>query len=246
MAATTFAPRHRWDRAFFLIFVLAGWGAVWMGFAGEVAKRLRGGADYAAPLILLVHIAAFTGWMVLLSVQVLLIEGRRPGLHRRLGVIGLVLLPVMIVSAIGAEIYSQRFYSPRFPANLNFFIAPLMQMLAFGLLAAGAFLRRGNAAAHKRLIVLATSIILVAAYNRWWGEPLYEMFGDGFWGMIVHNFAGPNLLILLAMLYDLVTRRRIHPVYLIAAPLILAAELAASAVYHSAFWPGLVRTLVGL
>jgi hypothetical protein len=27
---------------------------------------------------------------------------------------------------------------------------------------------------------------------------------------------------------------------------VLAAELAASAVHHSAFWPGLVRTLVGL
>jgi hypothetical protein len=78
------------------------------------------------------------------------------------------------------------------------------------------------------------------------GVEMTTMFGDGFWGMIIHNFAGPNLLILLAMLYDLVTRRRIHPVYLIATPLILAAELAASALYHSAFWPGLVRTLVGL
>jgi uncharacterized membrane protein len=246
MASSAFPPRHRWDRAFFVLFVLAGWAAVWMGFAGEVAKRFRGEADYAAPLILLVHIAAFAAWMALLTVQVLLIETRRLALHRKLGLLGLLLLPVMIVSAIGAEIYSQRFYSPRFPGNLNFFVAPLMQMIAFGLLAAGAFLRRGDAAAHKRLILLATSIILVAAYNRWWGEALYERFGDGFWGMIVHNFAGPDLLILIAMLYDLLTRGRVHRVYLIAAPAILAAELAASVIYHSAFWPGVVRSLVGL
>ena len=246
MRSNAFALRHRWDRAFFILFVLAGWVSVLMGFAGEVAKRFRGEADYAAPLILFVHIFAFTGWMTLLTVQVLLIEMKRPRLHRRLGVIALVLIPVMIVSAIGAEVYSQRFYSPRFPANLNFFIAPLLQMLAFGLLAAAALLKRADASAHKRLILLATSIILVAAYNRWWGEALYERFGDGFWGMIVHNFAGPDLLILLAMLYDLATRRRIHRAYLIAAPLILAGELAASAIYHSAFWPGVVKTLVGL
>lgn len=246
MASHAFLARHRWDRAFFILFVLAGWGAVWMGFAGEVAKRFQGEADYAAPSILLVHIIAFAGWMALLAVQVLLIEVKRPALHRRLGLIALILIPVMIVSAIGAEVYSQRFYSPRFPANLNFFIAPLLQMLAFGLLAVAALLKRGDAAAHKRLILLATSVILVAAYNRWWGDALYEHFGDGFWGMIVHNFAGPDLLILIAMLYDLATRRRIHRIYLIAAPLILAGELAASAIYHSAFWPGVARTLVGL
>ena len=74
-------------------------------------------------------------------------------------------------------------------------------MLVFLVCASMALLLRKDSAAHKRLILLGTSMILVAAYNPWWGESLCQLFSDGFLGMIVHNFAGPNMLMAVATAY---------------------------------------------
>jgi hypothetical protein len=246
MAAREFAVWHRWDRNLALLFVIAAWAAVLVGFYPAVSARWRGEADFPAPLILQLHVFAFAAWLCLLTAQVPLIRTSRTAWHMRLGLFGAILVPVLVVTAIGAEAYSQRFYSPQYPGNLRFFIAPLFSMLVFACAACGGVLRRRHPAAHKRLMMLATAMILVAAYNRWWGEALYEWFGDGLWGMIIRNFAGPDLLFVVLIGYDLVTRRRVHPVLAICVSAILAGEFAASAVYHSDWWPDVVRELVGI
>ncbi|HPU15975.1 MAG TPA: hypothetical protein PK808_07810, partial [Polymorphobacter sp.] len=184
MANSTFLQQHKCDRNFFLAFVAIGWVLIFIGFAPSVTRRLTGEADYPASMMLQAHVVVFVGWMVLLTAQVLLVRAGRRDIHRMLGVAGVILIPVMVVTGIGAEIHSQRFYSPKYPENYRFFIAPLMQMLVFALCAGAAIARRRESAAHKRLIVLATAMALVAATNRWWGESLYQVFGDGFWGMI--------------------------------------------------------------
>ena len=246
MSNDPFAARHRLDRAFFAGFVAISWLAILAGFAESVQQRLDGHADYPAPLILVLHVFVFTAWMLLLTVQVALVGAGRASLHRTLGIAGLLLVPMMIVTGFGAEIFSQRFYTPKYPGNAAFFIAPVVEMGMFAVAAALAFQQRHNAPRHKRLMLIATSMILAAAFNRWWGQPIYGLMGDGFWGMLLRTFLGPDLLILLAVLYDLLTRRRVHPVFMIAMPLIIAAELATSMIYHSPVWPPLVRAMLGL
>lgn len=241
-----FAPWHRWDRQFFLLYILAAWGVVFIGFYPSVSDRFQGHADYPAPIILQIHVFTFTAWLCLLTTQIMLVRVGRQDIHKLLGIAGIALIPVLLVTGIGAELHSQRFYSPKYPANLQFFIAPLVQMLVFATCASLAFLFRKDSPAHKRFILLATSMILVAAYNRWWGEGLYEIFGDGFWGMLIHNFAGPDMLMVAAMAYDAVTRHKIHWAYKIMVPLILAAELMASFIYHHPAWPPIAKGLVGL
>jgi hypothetical protein len=241
-----FAPWHRWDRNFFLLFVLAAWIATGIGFYPSVTERFTGQPDYVAPLVLQLHVFAFTGWLCLLSLQVLLVRTGRQPLHQRLGFLGALLVPVMVVTAIGAEIFSQRFYSAKYPENLRFFISPLSSMSLFALFAAMALLQRRQPAAHKRLILLATTVALVAAYNRWWGEALYALVGDGYAGMVIHNYAGIDLILILLVAYDWVTRRRIHAVYQWGVPLIFVSQLIGTFIYHSEMWPGIVRRLVGL
>jgi uncharacterized membrane protein len=241
-----FAVQHKWDRSFFLAFVTVGWLVVIAGFTGELVKRAHGNVDYPAPPILVVHIAAFVAWMLVLSAQVTLVRVKRHRVHRSLGMVGFALVPIMVVSALGAEVYSQHFYSPQFAANLNFFIAPLLELVMFTGCAVAAFLVRRSPAAHKRLVVVATSLILVAAFNRWWGEGIYNALGDGYLGMFARTYLGPDLLIACAMAYDLITRRRIHTVYRISVPLILALELLTTLIYHHPAWPGVARWMLGM
>lgn len=240
------ALKLSFERHFLPVFVACAWIAVLIGFYPSVAARWHGEADYRAPLVLQLHVFAATGWLVVLTAQVLLARARRWPLHQTLGLSALALIPAIVVTGLGAEVYSQRFYSARYPENLRFFIAPLFQMLFFLLAASFALAKRREADAHKRLIVVATSMLLVAAYNRWWGEGLYQAFGDGFLGMIVHNFAGPTLLILLAAGFDWLTLKRVHRVYAITVPLLIAGEIVVSAIYHSAAWPGIAAAMVGL
>jgi uncharacterized membrane protein len=243
---TQFAPWHRWDRNFFLLFMLAALIATGFGFYPSVTGRFNGQADYVAPLVLQLHVFTVVGWLCLLSLQVLLIRTGRPRLHQRLGLLGAVLVPAMVVTAVGAEVFSQRFYSTTDPENLRFFISPLSSMVLFAVFAVLAILQRRQPATHKRLILLATTVVLVAAYNRWWGEELYERFGDGHAGMIIHNYAGIDLLLILLVAYDWITRRRIQSVYQWGVPVIFGTQLIATFIYHSEAWPGIVRRIIEL
>jgi uncharacterized membrane protein len=231
-----FAPFHRHDRAFFAAFVAICWLGVIMGFFPASSARLQGKADYAAPLILHVHAASFVAWLVLLTAQTTLIRRGNVALHRRIGPIGMALIPVMALSGFFAEVYSQRFYIAHPPNSQAFFIIPIWYVVGFTAFATWAMLARRDPSAHKRLLLLATTVIVGAAYTRWWGEELTALVGDGYWGTIVNSFTGTHLILLAALGYDVLTRGRVHRVYLIGIPAILAAELAVSWIYHSPAW----------
>ena len=82
MEKSSFAARHRLDSGFWLVFVATSWLAVAMGFWAPVAERYAGKAPYVAPLILVIHVFVYFAWLVLLSLQVLLINRGRTELAR--------------------------------------------------------------------------------------------------------------------------------------------------------------------
>jgi uncharacterized membrane protein len=238
-----FVVFHKLDRNFFLAFLAACWLGVLMGFVPAIAKRYAGHADYPAPLILQVHAFAFSAWLMLLTAQIGLIRLRHPALHMKLGLVAFGLIPVMAVSAFFSEIYSQRFRVAD-PAERPFFIIAVFYVIAFTTLASAAIAARKSPAAHKRLILLATTIIVGAAYGRWWGTGLYNLFGDGYGGMLIYTYAGTNLLLAGALGYDWLTRGRLHRVYEIAVPAILAGEIATTIIYHSPRWVPVARFVI--
>lgn len=239
-----FIAYHKWDRNFFLVFLALCWLGVVMGFKPAVVLRYRGHADYPAPLVLQVHALAFSAWMALLTAQIALIRVRRPQLHMKLGLTAFGLIPLMAISAFLSEIYSQRFRTAD-PNERGFFIIAIYYVIAFTTLATCAIAARKNPPAHKRLILLATTVIVGAAYGRWWGTALYNLFGDGYGGMLVYTYAGTSVLLAGALGYDWLTRGRLHRVYEIAVPAILAGEIATTIIYHSPRWVPIARFVVG-
>jgi len=231
-----FKTFHKSDRNFFLVFVLVCWLGVVMGFAHPVMDRINGHPRFTAPLILKIHATAFVGWLILLTTQVLLVRTRRTALHMKLGITGVALVPVMAVSAYFSEIYTQRWHLTQGANNFAFFIVPILDVLGFTILATGALALRENPGAHKRLILLATTIIAGAAYSRWWGDGLAAAFGDGLGGMVVNTYAGADVILAAALGYDFWTRGRLHPVYEIAVPAILLSQITATFIYHSHGW----------
>lgn len=244
-AAPRFTPYHAHDRTFFAAFVAICWLGVLFGFFPASSARIAGSADYVAPLILHIHAASFAAWLGLLSFQVLLVRQRRLRLHKQLGIVAVTLIPIMAYSGIAAELYSQRFYIQRDSDGLDFFILPLFNIVAFTAFASAAiWFARRDPAAHKRLLLMATTVIVGAGYARWWGEALTRSFGDAYWGMIVNSFTGTNLILALAMAYDMLTRGRPHRVYLIGVPILLVGQLLCSWIYHAPWWLPISRELI--
>lgn len=224
------------ERRFFLGFVLVAWLGVILGFAPPSWGRFNGEADYPAPLVLQVHAGLFLAWMVLLAVQVGLIRTGRRDLHRKMGLAMVAAIPPMVVTGFLAEAYSQRHYLANPPDSQAFFIVPIFYITAFGVLATWAVVKRRDAAAHKRLMYLATTIIVGAAWTRFIGLPLTALVGDHFLGMIANTFTSTNLFLTALALFDWRTRGRLHPVTAVGVPAIIACEFAVSWIYHAPGW----------
>ncbi len=240
-----FALHHKWDRNFFLAFAAMAWISIFMGFGPGVKGQLTGQSPFPH-LIVHVHAVVFSGWLVLFTVQAWLIRARRLDIHRKLGLSAVALVPFMVVLGIATTLVSRHV---NFQAGQNemlaFMIVPLTDMLLFPSLAGAGLLLRKDPAAHKRLILLATASLLPASFGRWIGPSLLAYLGDGFFGLMAQAYLGSNAMIFAAMAYDRVTRGRIHPVYLLALPGILAVQAITSAIYQWSGWLPLAQKIIG-
>lgn len=244
-APKPFAPNHKWDRTFFLGFAALAWIAVVMGFGPELNGHLKGLTPFP-PLIVHFHAVAFGGWLVLFTAQIWLIRSRRLDIHRKLGLVAVALVPIMVVLGVATSLVSRRLH---FEAGHNemlaFMIVPLTDMVLFPSFAIPGLLLRGDPATHKRLILLATAMLLPAAFGRWIGPWILLHAGDGFFGFMAQSYLGPDAMILAAIMYDRVTRGRVHAVYLIAVPWIVAVQAITSAIYHWSGWVPLALRMIG-
>ena len=106
----------------------------------------------------------------------------------------------------------------------------------------GAVLFRDTAPVHKRLILLATLYITDAGFGRW-------LFAMGMTGSDLPSFygslyLGPMVLILGLGAYDLVTRRRLHPAYVLGLVWIVAIQATAITLYNTPAWKSLAASWI--
>lgn len=225
---------ERWkDRAFYTGMSLAVIASVFRGFARSYFFRSQYFSTPLAP-IAKVHGAIFVSWTVLFLVQTVLVSRRRTDLHRRLGVVGGVLAGAMVAAGTMIAITALRYeFAHGNLRALSFFAIPIGDMLVFPTLVVAAFIWRRQPEAHKRLMLLATIDILNAAVARW---PLAIMAKGP-----VAFFAVTDLFIVAGLVFDAVSRRRVHPAYVWGGLLIVGSQIMRVAVWHTAGWIAFAR-----
>ena len=239
-----FVSYHRGDRTFFLVFLIVCWLGVIMGFGPPVLQRLHGHPESPAVLPVVLHATAFCSWLALLTVQTLLVRGRRTALHMKLGLVAVALVPLMAIATCVAELFMQRWHLAHPPDNLQFLIFPIFWIVSFTLLASAAIALRKDPPAHKRLILLATTVIIGAAYDRWWSGTLTNVLGDGVGVLLIEEFLATKLIFAGAVAYDYFTRGRLHRIYEMLIPPILLGEVAACYIYYLPGWPAVAAFLI--
>src|SRR5205807_838877 len=121
-------------------------------------------------LIIHIHGAVFSSWILLLFAQTSLVVAGRVDLHRRLGMLGFGLACLLVTLGLVAatDSLARNFAAGEPGAGARaFYAVPLADMLVFSTLIYFAFRKRFNPAAHKRLILIATITLLDAAFIRW-------------------------------------------------------------------------------
>jgi hypothetical protein len=224
--------------------VCAIWLAIVLGFGIDIVKRARSGA-LTFSLIVHLHAAAYTGWLVLLAVQVLLVRTGRLAVHRRLGFAALILLPAMLVLGPATAYYGvadNRHMPDKWIAWLS---VNWTNALGSVVLLAAGFVMRRHPAAHKRLMVMGTIAVTEPGFSRIWAPFLESRLGEGYVPFYFSTYIGTFLLIIAVGAYDLATRRRLHPAYCIAALWIFANEALADWLFHQPFWLADMKELTG-
>ena len=209
IAATAPSPRQSpatSDRRFFLFSSIAIALVVFGGFAPTYYLR---GYYHTEPLppVFAIHGAVFSAWVVLFVVQAGLVSARRTDIHRKLGLIAAVLVPLMLVVGYQAAIAAARrgFSTPGLPPPLVFLAVPIFDLLVFPVLVGAALWYRRNPAMHKRLMLLAMLAVVTAAIARLPGVLPYGP--PAFFGLT-------NLFLLAGIVWDKWTRGRVHPAYI--------------------------------
>ena len=161
--------RQRWDKYAFPVFVALIWLVILMGFVPEIVLKYRKqGFNY--PLAVHIHAAVYVSWLILLTVQTVLISRGRVALHRRLGALGAGLAALVVWMGLVATYVVENLMLGTPRADPAFISTLLVDVLNFGSLATAGFLLRRDAPAHKRLMLLATMSLLQAGFIRWWGQ----------------------------------------------------------------------------
>jgi hypothetical protein len=187
------------DRNFFLTMTLLTLAIVVAGFAPTYYLKLWFDTP---PLKLSVHVHSIlsTAWCALLVTQVLLIRKGRYDWHRNLGMAGVVVAALVVITG-----YMVIFGKPRPTVAARAFIfTPMVNLMLFSVfIAIGVYFRR-DAALHKRLMYLSLLFIAGAAMTRLMRHFGYTPFAH------LHHYLVYLVLFLPLIVYDLVRLRKLH------------------------------------
>jgi len=184
-----------------------------------------------------VHGAVFTGWVLLFIAQTSLVATHRVAVHRRLGIAGGVLAATMTIVGVATALRAAaRGAAPPGVDPLVFLAIPLGDMVVFPIFVSAALWLRRDKEAHKRLMLLAYISIIVAAVARLPG--VLALGPLGFFGLTF-------LFLLAAIVYDFLSRRRVHPAYLWGGALLVASVPLRLFVSGTPAWKSVARFLTG-
>ncbi|HXV40101.1 MAG TPA: hypothetical protein VD701_03955 [Steroidobacteraceae bacterium] len=219
-----------------------------LGFAPTYWAPLAAGTLAEAPIVHL-HAVLFTAWSAFFVAQAALIAGGRVARHRALGLVGISLATGMLLVGLATAIHSTELQIAMGHADRarGFMIVPVTTILFFACAVAFAIANRTRPEIHKRVMLVASIAILMAAVGR------IVRFTLGRAGLL----GGPppiefsilpalltDLLIVAAMVHDRRARGRVHPAYWIGGGAWLAVQLGRIPLSKTPMWQAIVDWLL--
>ena len=219
----------REDRRAFAVWLGLLWPGLLAGFGVDLRRFFH--ETPPAPSVVGVHAFVFTGWMLLLTTQVLLVLGDRVAWHRKLGWLTAgwacliaVLGPWAAMASQSLDLHGPEYVPP-------FISVQFGDIAGFVLFVAWGIALRKNPAAHKRMMILSTIALIDAGFGRfsgwlWPAEPASRIV----W--FLWEFYGNVLVLALMVAWDW-RRGRLMKQFVLGASLLVVMEIAETLLY---FW----------
>jgi hypothetical protein len=193
------------DRTFFLTMAVVILATAAAGFGFQYAM---GRSSFHSPWWVHVHAISFVSWIALyLAQNILIYRGVIRG-HRTLGWVGLVLACWMVPAGVFATVMAVKLHRvPFFFADSVLLVLDPLNVLAFFVLTVAGIAMRRRTDWHRRLMLAGTINLIGPALGRLLPMPLFGVWNVwAVWAAMMFYFV-------VAMVYDLVARGRIHPAY---------------------------------
>ena len=201
-------------RYFYLCMSLVLAALVIVGFSRTVNTNLFHG-NPPRPLLLWIHGAVFSTWVVFFIAQSALVRARKVSVHRFLGWFGAGLAAVMVVLGCTIAVVMARFDTVVLhQKDADAFLSiPFGDMIVFGSCIAMAIYWRKKPEFHRRLVFIASCQLMDAALGRFDFVFNHNLF-----------YLALDCLIALGMVRDWVVDKRVHKVYLYALPSLIVLQ----------------------
>lgn len=229
-------PGVRRDR-FFLILSLAMIAVILGGFSLNLAM---GRSSFGLPLIYHLHAFAFMGWIAIYLAQSFFIATGNVRLHRSLGWIALLWVPLMLVMGMEITLYSVRHHGgPPFFALPEFLFGNPAGLLCFAGLALSGFALRRRSDWHRRLMLCSLAAITGPGFGRILPVPFMIP-----WSWFVAALVAPAIFPLIGMAVDRARTGRVHPAWLWGLGAMIGSFAIAEAIAFTPFGETVARAAV--
>lgn len=208
MATTFDTPSPRVaiaDTRFFVVMAVVMSAIIVAGFSLNIAM---GRSSFDLPLAYHVHGVIFMGWIALYLAQHMTIARGNIALHRRVGWLAWLWIPLMLAAgALIMVVTMRRTGGPFLFAQNEFFISNMFALLTFGWLALWALRRQRHTGWHRRLMLVAMSVLTGPGLGRLLPTPLF--MPHAWTTLILITFVFP----IIGMIADKRRLGHVHPAY---------------------------------
>jgi hypothetical protein len=220
-----------------------------LGFIPTFWMPLSAGQFKANPVVFMHGVGFFT-WTLFALAQTSLVPAGYRALHREVGLAGISFATLLTMLGLLAALNSlQSGIAAHQAAGAEaFLIVPLTVIAAFAILFTFAIANIRHTARHSRLMLLATISVLNAPVARpliVWVYKIPPVEQLPVWIDVPASYLS-YLLIVPALIHDWRTRGRIHPVYMIAVPILILVPLAVMPISDTAAWHAFAKGFAAL
>ncbi len=242
----------------FIVTAIASFAPTSLG----LISRVLSGEQAPPPFVVHFHAVSMTSWLLLLLAQSTLAHKNRLDIHRKLGMISLVLAPCIFISMYGMDLYGLETFAtetnvlamsetaPEQVAQVQRYIASILLIhgssyLLFPVFYVWAFLvRRKDNETHRRLMILATLVLMIPGLGRLLS--VTNVLPDFGMTLLDARHFYLSLLILPALGYDIVKRGMLHRSYVVGIALLGSWMIAGRIFWTSPWWLENAPRLLGV
>ena len=210
---------RRYDRRLFAAAAVLFPILIVIGFARTFYLKFAFDTPPLRSTLVVAHGLVMTLWVLLFIAQVWLIRTKNHRTHMKLGMLGIALAIVVLVSGFFTAVGGAKFgtaITPNDPPPLQFLAVPFFDLVVFAILFTAAIVRRKRPADHKRLMLLTAIGFLPPALGRFPVDALLNAGPPFFFGV-------PAAIALGVLAVDTWRNRKLNVPFLIGSIILIAS-----------------------